>query len=213
MIFTRFQRLLLLPTVSPARSFTSIACIHYLDAVVINNSIIVMRIQDAFFPVKSSWISLPAYLDKFFTPLGLGCMFILHGFRSSHLLSMLYPFKSDILPSVSRLLEWYFHCPAYLVRMSLPRTWSSSSSVPHETVGLSVYFNSTSKRKVLYCPMFTGLSYGVRSGPCTGIRIDHHPAGMHPERNSFFSCCSIWVSSGYKIPSCSQQQHPSVVVS
>ena len=85
-IFTRFQRgYYFFRQFHPFVLFTSITCIYHFDAVDINNSIIVMREFKIY--ILSCQIllniSYPAYPDKFFTPLGFGCMFILHGSEGS----------------------------------------------------------------------------------------------------------------------------------
>ena len=124
-IFTRFQRsYYFFRQFHPFVLFTSITCIYHFDAVDINNSIIVVREFKIYIFSCQIFlnISYPAYPDKFFTPLGFSCMFILHGSEGSFAFFPGFIIESGILPSVSRLLSGILSCPATLFGCLYQRT-------------------------------------------------------------------------------------------
>ena len=124
--------------------FTSVSCVYNLYSVDIDNHIIIMRIFQIHILTCQVFLNISdtAYPDKFFTPLGLGYMFVLHGSEGTFTFFPGSIIEADILPSVGRLLNCIFSCPVTLFRSFHQRSQFQFLR-SHKAVSLSVDFSYT----------------------------------------------------------------------
>ena len=133
---------------------TSVSCIYHLDAIDVNNHIIIMRIFQIYVLTSQVFlnISRAAYPDKFFSPLCFGYMFILHCSEGTLTFFPGSIIEADILPSVGRFLSCIFSCPVTLFGGFDQRS-QFQFFCSHKAVSLSVDFSHPYQREIFTAPV------------------------------------------------------------